>query len=203
MSLYYSFYVGYTLRGEDSIFHLYGPYDRYHRLLPILVKDRVSTGDLHEAFHKLTFDQVDEELKERFSYKISNHADPVIDLFYLDSSELSKMSDNFIKDGYFSIQDIETYLQDTTEGFYFRDRLSCVGYSKLLSNAVRNNNQSEIERLQNFEYFCYPDYLSKEFAVFILKEALKTTFDEYYMFKYVQEYEHRIIDKVVILMSVS
>lgn len=201
MSTYYSFYIGY--KTKDGKYHAYGPFDKDHKLRPVLEKSRSFISNLYEDFIKITIDEMDDFLKEQFSYMggfLSSQDILHSSLYYLPTSDLP--GTDFIKRGYFTTEDITDYL--TSREPYFSKYYSETEYSILLSTAFKNGDTAVMDELKNFSYFCYPDYNCKEYESFLLHQFLsfQGPFDEYHIKNSVKESGEEL-DSIVILLDIG
>jgi len=199
MSTSYSFYIGYTEEGSKVI-HPYGPFNNFNKLYPIFTKSRSFISDIYTEFSKTDIDELDDKLKEEFTYhsdltdKIENN------LYYLDIDNLP--SSDFMKDGYFPVEDIASYFEEREseyDEFYYSDKISSESYSIQLEVAVKSDNKETIERLKGYTYFRYPDFNCIEYDSFLIKKS----FSEWDI-KYELENKNGLkIDKILILMDIS
>ncbi len=201
MSTYYSFYIGY--KTKDGKFHAYGPFDKEQQLRPCLEKSRSFISNLYEDFIKLSINEMDDFLKEHFTYKGGfSSSDETLhsDLYYLPVSELPET--NFIKRGYYTTEDIVDYLANGEP--YFGEYYSENEYAIRISAAFKNGDTEELDRLKKFSYFSYPDYESKEYESFILHHfmSFQGPFDDYHIKESIKAGGEEL-ENIVILMDVG
>jgi len=198
MSTYYNFYIGYTEK-DNKIIHPYGPFNSFNELYPILTKSRSFISDIYHEFIHSDIDELDDTLKEKFTYKSTLNNKIENTLYYLDINDLP--DSDFMKDGYFPIDDIIAYFEEKEseyDEFYYSDRISTESYSIQLETAIKSDNKEEIERLKKYTYFRYLDRNSIEFDSFLIKKS----FDEYEI-KYLLEKHGKEVDKILILLSID
>lgn len=177
MSYYYNYYLGYK---KENKFYPLGPYDANGKLHEVICKSRSFASDLHEDFWHLKDEEMSEELKKAFSYETGSGEIQYQKVKYLPFKLLP--SDNFVKSGYYLIKDIDEYIKsngDTEDLFY--EKLDSTVYAMKLKNEIALGKEStkydcEGEELENYSasdyaFFAYPDYNSKEFEAFIIRQA--------------------------------
>ena len=112
MSYYYNYYIGYK---KDNKIYPLGPYSCDGKINEVLSRSRSFASDLHDDFHKMPNEMITSELRRDFEYENFN-GEKTVDVKYL---ELDKMpDDNFIKSGYFLIEDVQSYLKDKDTSWY-------------------------------------------------------------------------------------
>ena len=171
MSTYYSFYIGYQT--PDKKLHGYGPYDYKGRLCPVLEKSRSFISDLPYEFWNADIDMLDEGLTKKFVYTPQGKESATTSLKYLPISDLP--STNYIRQGYYLKEEVSNHIAHLDEDFYFSEFYSVEEYAALAASAISNFNginKEEIEDLQRFCFYCYPDYNSCEFESFMLRHAV-------------------------------
>jgi len=185
MSWFYDYYLGYE---KDGKIYPLGPYDSHGKLHRVLSKSRSFASHLYKQFVEMSDDEASEELKKQFTYQFGEDAHPpkleVLPLQHLPAGD-------YIKRGYFLIQDVEQYLayKDAEDLFY--DNLSPeVFAARLLMEKDRHsapvgvvqssNDDDEYEGdeyestvphpVTDYMYFAYPDYASEEYEAFLIRE---------------------------------
>lgn len=201
MSTYYSFYIGY--KTKDSKYHAYGPFDKDHKLRPVLEKSRSFISNIYEDFIKLPIEEMDEFLKKHFTYNgrsLSSEERIESSLYYLPVSKLP--GTNFVKRGYYTTEDIVDYLANGEP--YFSEYYEENEYAIRLSVAFKNGDTEELDRLKKFSYFCYPDYESKEYESFVFHHFLsfQGPFDDYHIKESIKTGGEELED-IIILMNIS
>lgn len=190
MSYYYDYYIGYRKKGEDEdIVYPLGPYDYQGKLKSVLCKSRSFASDLHEDFTRISNDKVTKELLNALEWEDTKGAI----IKYLSVKDLG--SSDFIKTGYFLIKDIETYYKYKDECSIgdldiFYDKLTPELYALKMQNELAFNVQEapitkddegyevETHLCRDYAFFSYPDYSSKEYEIFVIKNAL-SVYDTY------------------------
>ena len=162
MSWYYRYYIGKKIDGKIEII---GPYDNKGQLHPVLELSRSFASSLKDRFIKSD----DEELKERMK------SDFVSLLPY---NDLPKGS--YIKTGYFLVEDVQYYLNTKSLDDIFYEKLSPEVYAeKLKIESVLGAPETKINEYgdeykpyscADYIYFAYPDYTSKEYEAFLIRE---------------------------------
>lgn len=165
MSTYYNFYIGYKVK-EDDKFHLYGPYDKFRNIQPCFTKSRSWISDLYHEFSKMNIDDMDDEIKEKFTYPNTyKEGEICADFHYLKICDLP--STNYIKHGYVRMDEAIEYLEDGDP--YFSTLYSPDEYSVMLATAIRKNNTSEIDELKDMVFLSYATTNSQEYESFLIQ----------------------------------
>lgn len=176
MSYYYNYYAGYKLNGK--IYPL-GPYDAHGKLHSIVSKSRSYASDIHEMFSYVKNEEISDELRKEFEYTDWDNKKK-IDVKYLPLEEMPE--DNFVKTGYFLIDDVKAYESnnDYFEGFY--DVLTPKIYAAKLQNELmfgKNQPKKDEEgneyiehNASDYMYYAYPDYESKEYESFLICQGI-------------------------------
>ena len=164
MSWYYSYYIG---RKKGDKIELIGAFDNSGNIYPVLERSRSFASSLKNRFM-------------RYDGKIINnklHSDYISVLPY---DKLPR--DNYIKSGYFLIEDVEKYLIGNNSDDLFYERLSPEIYAeKLKTESILGIPKSkkddegydiEIHSCADYMYFSYPDYYCEEYESFIIKEVV-------------------------------
>ena len=194
MSYYYNYYIGY--KKNNKIYPL-GPYSYDGRINEVLSKSRSFASDLHNDFKEVPNDMISSELRRDFEYEDFN-GKKTVNVKYL---ELDKMpDDNFIKSGYFLIEDIQTYLKDKYIEDIFYERLDPEIYTMKLQNELKfgksktkydcEGNPFPNYSCEDYAYFAYPDYNCKEYESFIIKQQA-----------YIYEYTNAVKDAEIVILE--
>jgi hypothetical protein len=176
MSYYYNYAIGYIF--DDKIYPL-GPYTAEGKLKDVVSKSASFASDLHEMFSTVPDEKISEELRKEFSYKNWKGEEVMQTVRYLPVSELP--SGDFIKKGYFLIDDVVAYHKDEVpydfDGFY--EWLSPEAYAAKVQNELkfgapktRKNDFGEEytpHSVADYMYFAYPVYNCKEYEAFCLR----------------------------------
>lgn len=171
MSYYYNYYIGYR---KDGKFYPWGPYDAEGNLKPIVSKSASFASDLHESFSLIKKEEVSEELRKNFEYEDWQEG-----VKYCSVDHLPRGS--FIKTGYFLIDEVKAY--EGKEWFDgFSDILSPQIYAAKMAHEMtfgKNQPQKDVEGFEytepnasDYMYYAYPDYNSKEYEAFVLRECV-------------------------------
>lgn len=185
MSYYYNYYIGCK---KDGKIYPWGPYTADGKLRPIICRSRSFASDLHDYFRYVSEEEMSDELREEFEYEDWNGIKRV-EVKYISENELP--NDDFIKRGYFLINDVKVkaYKGD----FYddFDDPISPEIYAAKLQHELtfgKNQPKKDCEgndyiepNASDYMYYAYPDYRTKEYESHILRqtlEALRTYTDD-------------------------
>lgn len=177
MSYYYNYYIGYK---KDGKIYPWGPYTADGNLRPIICRSRSFASDLHDYFRYVSEEEMSDELREEFEYEDWNGSKRV-EVKYISENELP--NDDFIKRGYFLINDVKVkaYKGD----FYddFDDPISPEIYAAKLQHELTFGKNQPIKDCEgndyiepnasDYMYYAYPDYRTKEYESHILRQALE------------------------------
>ena len=179
MSYCYNYYIGYELDGK---IYPWGPFDASGQIVPVISRSRSFASNLHDSFYNVPEEKVSEDLRNKFEYKNWND-DKVLDVKYLLVDDLPK--ENYIKRGYFLISDVKAYEDEQEPAFFdgFYDTIAPEMYAIKLQHELlfgkeavekRDEEYNEIidHAASDYMYYAYPDYSSKEYEAFILREAV-------------------------------
>lgn len=182
MSYCYNYYVGYK---KDGKIYPWGPYNAKGKLKPMVSRSRSFAPDLHEEFDVVSDEEVSEELRKEFEYEDWNKVKH-LDVKYLSEKDLPTGS--YIRTGYFLIKGVQAYEHDeygNFEGFY--DILSPEVYAAKLQHEIMfGKNQPEKDdegneytkpNASDYMYYAYPNYETKEYESFILRQLIEALRD--------------------------
>lgn len=191
MSTYYLYYLGY--QDKDGMIYPLGPFDNKGKLHPVSDRSRSFASDLYEYFNCVKEEDKSEELIKALhssvtleEYKEWNDFEK--EVRYLPISELG--SSDFIKKGYFLIEDIKLYKETESLEDLFYERMSSEEYAAKLVNEMTfgppkpkldcEGNEIETYSCRDYSYFAYADEFSKEYDAYLLK----TTAEMYSFYNY-------------------
>lgn len=181
MSYYYDYYIGYRNKKTGKIYPL-GPCNTDGKIVPAVSKSRSFASDLHRLFYTIQDENWSDSLHKYFE-----EPDYCPALAFLPASELP--GGDFIKSGYFLIEDVERYERIKKEegsvvdfiGFY--DMLSPTVYAaKLKREIIFGKAKPEVDpdggiiethNASDYMYYSYPDYMSAEWEAELLREAIE------------------------------
>lgn len=184
MSWYHTYYLGYRERNnkDGKIFPL-GPFDDKGNYKNVLCKSRSFASNLYEYFENIDVDLLSKEFVD--ALEVTNVDELSHCLKMLPLNDLPK--EDYIKSGYYLIQDIEEYIRNKGEysikelGIFY-EKLSPEIYSLRLNNEITfkketpkkrvdcEGNEYDIHPCSDYAYFCYPDYSSKEYESFAIRQ---------------------------------
>lgn len=187
MSWYYSYYIG-GMTKEGKIIPL-GMYDRDGKIHPAIEKSRSFASDLHEEFNPITKDMVSEEFEKEFSYE-DYTGEKKLDLTYMSYLPLKELgSTDYIRKGYFLIEDVKQYEADGDTWDLFYDHMTTQIYVAKLENELRFGpppKEYDVERdeyiphpVRDYMYYAYPNYESREYEASRIIDAANMICDEY------------------------
>ena len=183
MSYYYNYYLGYRDKNTGLFYHL-GPYDCDGKLNCVFYRSRSFASDIHELFYSIPDKKYSQKLKDEFSFEDYNDEIQFDDVSYLPVNELP--DSDFIKRGYYLVDDVETYLDNGKELFdlgIFYEHLEPEVFAAKQSNELLmgmpptkydfDGEAFEQHACSEYMYFAYPDYESQAYESFLLKTACK------------------------------
>ena len=177
MSYYYDYYIGYK---HDGKIYPMGVYDAKGKLHSVFCNSRSFASDLHESFNSVKDDEISDELRKEFEYDGWDGKKTMGIVKWLPVKELP--SGDYVKKGYFLIEDVKAYEgnRDWFDGFY--DTVSPTVYAALLDKELKfgkNQPKKDAEgneyiehNASDYMFYAYPDYHSKEYEAFILRETV-------------------------------
>lgn len=195
-----SWYMSYTLalRDKDGMFYPLGPFTYDGKKCYVVDRSRSFASDLHEDFYPIDYKYLSKELKDVIykswdeserddiakAEKNCEYPSGMYPLSYLPLDELP--DDNFIKTGYFLTEDIARYERDhDSEGIFYAS-MTPTEYAFRLSNEMRcgtlgkpqlrmteDGEEYPEESVSEYSFYAYPDYLSKNYESFLLKNVAK------------------------------
>ena len=191
MSWYTSFYIG--IQNKDGKIKPLGPYDNEGKLKCVRETSRSFTTDLKDDFYPIEDNMITEELKKEFEWLFQDEDYGCRQYFgYLPLKNLP--SSDYIKSGYFLLEDINDYLAykegklDDYDGFY--EYLSSAQYAIKLENELKFGKPESKKDCEGYEitqhscseyaYFAYPDYESVQYEATLLRTVaymLRETWD--------------------------
>ncbi len=187
MSWYYTYYIG-GLTKDGKIIPL-GMYDREGKIHPAIEKSRSFASDLHEQFSPITKDMVSEEFEKEFSYE-DYTGKKKLDLTYMSYLPINELGPtDYIRKGYFLIEDVRQYEEDGETWDLFYDYLTPQVYAAKLENELKfGPPQKEYDAageeytphsVRDYMYYAYPNYDSREYEASRIIDAAYMICDEY------------------------
>jgi len=190
MSYYYQYYLG--IKDKEGI-KPFGPYDCNGKLYPIIERSRSFASDLHDDFYVISDNLKTEKLIKELGYEDCN-GNIVAEVKYLPFNELP--NGDYIKSGYFLIEDVKSWEKDKYNDDLFYNMISPDVYAELLRNELtfgKNvfdgevEDESEKEELSkglnasDYMRFAAPDYSSKEYEAELIRQVA-LMFDDWDIF---------------------
>lgn len=176
MSWYYCYKLGYIDKEDGKIYPL-GPFDSAGEWYDAFYRSSSYASDLHDEFLPIPDTMVSNELKNKCNY--FNKDDYIRNLVsYLPLDELP--TGDYIRKGYFLIDDIKQYEKDKYESEYFYDYMDPGEYARRLENELKfgkpepqedcEGNKYTVHSCADYSYYAYPKYCSKEYEAYLLRE---------------------------------
>ena len=173
MSYYYNFYP--AIKRADGKIDIFNEkkitLDWYSRSF--------FNSDFLYKFDFLSEDQMTDALKEQFTYTDWNNEKRISELKIITKDQLMSLNDNFVKTGYFLIDDVKTYQQSPDDLYnldIFYDHISPEIYAALLTSRPHSIIRQDCEGTdyvehgaEDYMFFAYPDYTSDEYKAHKLK----------------------------------
>ena len=182
MSYYYQYYIGY----EDvltGIIYPYGPYTSEGKLKPVIEKSRSFSSDLHNNFIYIPDACISSELRKEFEYE--NYLGvKQVDVKYLKLEDLP--TGEYIKKGYFLIDDVQAWEQGGDDSLFYSMITPVIYIEKLKKEMIFGKNQPKKDEegeeytepnASDYMYYAVPDYTSKEYEAFQIREAVNMLYD--------------------------
>ena len=176
MSYYYDYYVGYKL--DDKIYPL-GPFDNKGKLKPVISDSSSFASPLHQRFYEIRESEVSDEFRANFEWEDWQGKKTLGTVKYLPVDELP--TGNFVKSGYFLIDDVKAYEAKDVWFVGFYDTVSPVVYAAMAEKELKFGKNQPKKDEEGFEYtepnasdymfYVYPDYKCEEFDAFMLRRA--------------------------------
>lgn len=185
-----SWYVWYKLGYEDKDGKIYplGPFDNQGNFKDIFCRSRSFASDLWEEFRDIPQEKVSDELRAVYEKDIENDDIQFDDrqVRYMYLSDLPK--GNYIKSGYFLIEDIGRYEKDRYAEDIFYDHLTPQEYALRVENELKFGPPKPKKDFCGYEYtpnsvsdyafYMYPEYYCKEYEAFLIRQVAEI-YDEY------------------------
>ncbi len=175
MSYYYNYTIGYE---RDGKLYPLGPYDASGKIRYALSRSRSFASDLHQRFGLVGEDQISDDLRNCLTHTGFDGKTYMPDVRYLYLDELP--SGDYIKKGYFLIEDVVRYEESKDSFDLFYDRLSPVVYSAMVQNEKMFGKPEPTEdefgteytphSVADYMFYAYPDYYSEEYEASLLRE---------------------------------
>lgn len=175
MSYYYNYYIGY--KSPDGLIHPMGAYDNEGNIHPALSKSRSFASELHERFSSVPDEAVSDDLRKVFTYENWNGESVLQRLEFCELSDLP--AGQFIKYGYYLIDDVQTYLETEDSYDIFYDHLDPLIYEAMKTNEILfgkpdpkfDDEGGEFPNYTagDYMFFAYPDWNSEECEAFLLR----------------------------------
>lgn len=188
MSQYYSFYVGlkdkttgkiegyeklaYDLKDSDE-----GDVTRFNSIY-YRSRSFMPHNYLEDNFHSLSEEDLEEKTCRAFQFRdmFTDKLQLLNSLCYISYAELMNMNSNFIKTGYFLVDDVEQYQKTKDSEDLFYDSVSESVYANMCAKKIESKEMEDDEGFkytkhgwEDYMYFAYPDYDSPEYLTHILQ----------------------------------
>ena len=182
LSWYTSFYLG--IQDNDGKIRPYGPYSSLsNKMRPIIETSASFTSNLKDYFNAIPDDAWTPELEKEFSYTFDGEKTRSDYIGYLPLSQLP--SGDFIKTGYFLIDEIDRYVKSQTDDEWyfdgFNDVLTPEAYVRMVENEIKfGPPRKKIDEFgeevtphsaSEYAYFSYPEYQCKEYEAFLIRQV--------------------------------
>lgn len=143
--------------------------------------DRDFTGE----FWKVNEADCDEEMVKAFTFKDWHDEDSFTDdLGYLTYEDLSNMNSEYIRRGYYLVEDVSRYEADDSALFnedIFYDHVSPTVYTNMCLKQIKKHTEKDCEGyeytvngFEEYMYYAYPDYESKEYMIHELQTIMNS-----------------------------
>lgn len=187
MSWYYNYYIGIQDKDTKKI-DVFAPFDSLGKLHYIFSKSRSFASDLHEDFYPvndlLTEDAIRKFWRSDLDLETKIEEDDVAWIkrytSYLPYNELP--SGDYLKKGYFLLDDILAYEEDENDFDGFWEYLTPTAFNFKLQSEMKYGVPTPKKDIEGYEipvhscseygYYVYPDYQSKEYECHLIIEAV-------------------------------
>ena len=182
MSWYTSYFCG--IQAPDNKIYPLGPFDNKGNLKYVLEKSRSFETGINESFTKLTADMWTDELEKALLHvadpEMTNEAREFLHEYtsYCPIKDLP--TGDWIKRGYYLIDQIQTYEENDGDYEVFYDSISPEVYVRRMEQELKfgppkpRKNEFGDEYTPHscaeYSYFCYPDYNCVERDAFELRK---------------------------------
>ena len=180
MSYYYNYFLGYQ-RNDDGLIYPLGPYDMNGNLHNVFDRSRSFASDLHERFYLVPEDKYSDALKTEFEYTDYTGEKCLGSVRYLPINELP--DSNYIKRGYFLLEDVLGYERDGDAWERFYDYIPSEVYAQRMQNELAFGEPKPqvddfgeeivVHSCRDYVYYAYPDYYCEGYEVSLLRNALE------------------------------
>ncbi len=218
MSTYYNFYVAIREKETGKVVHFPG---LTHTVKPDKEEDTLELktvmncilyrtgsfmpeGYIDDWYH-LNKTDVDDVIKETFTGTDWRGETSFADVNLISLSDLRKLGLDFIKKGYYLVDEIDEYENSEykdTEGIFYNP-ISAVSYANMCAKKIKTTTAKDEEGYEytkhgyeDYSYYAFPDYNSKEYLNFELS-TLGSSFED--MLYYLYNWEDRNKYEIVIL----
>ena len=203
MSWYTNFYVAFQTK--DGMIYPYGPFDYSGDYKCIHWTSRSFTTELKDYFEPIEKEKLSVEMiHATFGLDIEDINDYLPQFWGICPLDALPKGD-FIKSGYYLIDDIEKYRNNYDPNDLFYEKLDCTSYAMKLENELKFGKPTEItdewgnkytpHSCSDFSYFCYPDYCCKEYESFKIQTIVRSMYEDYYAKKVIPENSKIVIFK--------
>ena len=179
MSVYYNFYVGIRNKETEKLEHFPGltykdTESKKERAHQILYRSRSFLPDgALDYFNPVNLDDLDDALKNTFTCEGWNGELANSDPHMITLSDLRSLSMDYIKRGYFLVEDVAAYEKrngdyDLDDSFY--DVVSATVYANMCAKNIQTTIEKDVEGFEyvkhgwaDYMYYAYPDIECKEY----------------------------------------
>lgn len=155
----------------------------------------------YNYMHPVSEDMLTEELRAAFTVEGWNGQDHLLEsIHWISYDEFMKCNSNYIKTGYFLVEDVKAFLQgaDTEELFY--DNLPAAVYADMCARKISAREVEDSEGCkhvqrgwEDYMYFAYPDLDGEAY----LTHTLKVLLNSYHDWTYSRDFK----DKTLVLLG--
>ena len=165
-------------------------------------------NDFRDEFYYVDEKMCSKEMVKAFSYDHSwlsseKSVEFTSDLHYLPLDELYNLNSDYIKRGYFLVQDVERYEKNPEALFndeIFYDTVSTVAYANMCTKQIKTHKEEDDEGFEytvhgyeDYMYYAYPDTEGTEYLVHVLKIIMSS-------YKEMIDYNSAFKDKELVLL---
>jgi hypothetical protein len=141
--------------------------------------------DFTNCFWGVRKEDCDEEMQKAFTFTNWEDKEEFDDnLGIMDLSELRAIDSEYIKRGYFLVQDVSKYEEDPSSidnEDLFWDKVSPTVYTNMCLKQIKTHQEKDdagieytVHGYEDYMYYAYPDYDGKEYLVHLLQVILNS-----------------------------
>lgn len=202
-----SFFDNYTYLDEELEMEEDGRWkkSKWKIKKPLTIEARCASFayDIDEELYECSENEFSEEMRKAFYTRDWNN-NKVFDrtLKCITFEEFFKLNDDYIKKGFFLVDDVAEYEKTGDSEGLFYTCASPLEYANLASKQIKRSTEKDEEGFEHIKYgwedymyYAYPEYQCKEYVIHVLKILMSSALDTL-------PFEYHNGDKCYLLMNV-